>query len=86
MANTGSFYFDGGNEWISMHTGPSIASDDNFTLAAWIKWTGGKSVIFFQGQPDDNHGLHFGIDLDNPTPPSGNLHAQVRILGQRPEV
>jgi len=77
MANTGSFYFDGGNEWISMHTGPSIGSDDNFTLAAWIKWTkeGNKSVIFFQGQPEDNQGLHFGIDLDAPV-----VHPQIFTL------
>jgi len=77
MANIGSFYFDGGNEWISMHTGPSIGSDDNFTLMAWIKWTkeGNKSVIFFQGQPEDNQGLHLGIDLDNPV-----IHPQIFTL------
>ncbi len=76
MANAGSAGFDGSNDWFSMHTGPSIGSDDNFTLVAWIKWTNGKSTIFFQGQPEDNHGLVFGIDLDNPTiyPDRGTLH------------
>mgnify|MGYP000155803137 CR=1 FL=1 len=79
MANTGSFSFNGSSDWISFHAGPSIASDDNFTMAAWIKWTssgiGGKSAIFFQGQPEDNHGLHFGIDLDNPA-----IHPEIFTL------
>ncbi len=76
MANAGSAGFDGSNDWFSMHTGPSIGSDDNFTLVAWIKWTNGKSAIFFQGQPEDNQGLVFGIDLDNPViyPDRGTLH------------
>ncbi len=75
MTNNTSLHFDGGNDWLSMHTGPDIASDDNFTMAAWIKWTNGKSVIFFQGQTEDDHGLRLGIDLDWPTlhPNEGTL-------------
>ena len=42
---------------------------------AWIKWTGGKSAIFFQGQPEDYQGLHFGIDLDEPV-----IHPQIFTL------
>ena len=82
MANTGSFYLTAETNG-SACTRASIGSDDNFTLAAWIKWTkeGNKSVIFFQGQPD-NQGLHFGIDLTS-RGPSANLHAQMRLLGQR---
>ena len=75
MANTGSFSFNGSSDWISFHTGPSIGSEDNFTLMAWIKWTGGKSAIFFQGQPEDYQGLHLGIDLDEPV-----IHPQIFTL------
>ncbi len=66
MANAASMSFDGGSDWISMHAGPNIASNASFSLAAWIKWDGGKSNIFFQGQPDPHQGLQLGIDLDAP--------------------
>ena len=76
MANTGSFYFNGSSDWISFHTGPSIASDDNFTLMAWIKWTGGKSPrSSSRDSPRTTRGCIFGIDLDNPV-----IHPQIFTL------
>ena len=70
MANSGSFLFDGANDWLTMKADLVTATDANFTLAAWVYWTAGKSAIFFQGQTEPNEGLYFGIDVDNTSYPN----------------
>jgi hypothetical protein len=64
-----SFYFDGGDDFVSIPAGIDIANK-SFTLSAWVKREApaANDYIMGQGPGNNNLKLHFGFrDADNAT-------------------